>query len=137
MLYPEGCEDQISLAGRLVKTILVAYFIYIIGVHFLYTLINSDNLTFLIMSHKIIFKFLSASFSVFVHSEYQVKKMPHGVRCAKVNSCPEKHSPDSACSMEYSSSRLSSPEHLGEGISKTQIEDLHNHFSNCNGSLMR
>uniref|UniRef100_A0A9J8BSQ1 Mitogen-activated protein kinase binding protein 1 n=1 Tax=Cyprinus carpio carpio TaxID=630221 RepID=A0A9J8BSQ1_CYPCA len=47
-------------------------------------------------------------------SEYQVKKPPHGVRCAKVNSFPEKQSPDSACSMEYSSSHLSSPEHPGE-----------------------
>ncbi len=46
MLYPEGCEDQISLAGRSVKTILVAYFIYIIGGHFQYTLIHSDNLSY-------------------------------------------------------------------------------------------
>ncbi|ROJ78807.1 Mitogen-activated protein kinase-binding protein 1 [Anabarilius grahami] len=68
VLYPEGCEDQISLAG----------------------------------------------------SEYQVKKLPHGVRCAKVNSCPEKQSPDSACSMEYSSSRLSSPEHPGEDSEPTE-----------------
>ncbi|XP_067223200.1 mitogen-activated protein kinase-binding protein 1 isoform X3 [Chanodichthys erythropterus] len=68
VLYPEGCEDQTSLAG----------------------------------------------------SEYQVKKLPHGVRCAKVNSCPEKQSPDSACSMEYSSSRLSSPEHPGEDSEPTE-----------------
>ncbi|XP_026142279.1 mitogen-activated protein kinase-binding protein 1 isoform X1 [Carassius auratus] len=68
VLYPEGCEDQISLAG----------------------------------------------------SEYQVKKLPHGVRCAKVNSCHEKQSPDSACSMEYSSSRLSSPEHPGEDSEPTE-----------------
>ncbi|XP_051723253.1 mitogen-activated protein kinase-binding protein 1 isoform X2 [Ctenopharyngodon idella] len=68
VLYPEECEDQISLAG----------------------------------------------------SEYQVKKLPHGVRCAKVNSCPEKQSPDSACSMEYSSSRLSSPEHPGEDSEPTE-----------------
>ncbi|XP_016129509.1 mitogen-activated protein kinase-binding protein 1 isoform X1 [Sinocyclocheilus grahami] len=68
VLYPEGCEDQISLAG----------------------------------------------------SEYQVKKLPHGVRCAKVNSCPEKQSPDSACSMEYSSSRLSSPERPGEDSEPTE-----------------
>ncbi|XP_051579389.1 mitogen-activated protein kinase-binding protein 1-like isoform X1 [Myxocyprinus asiaticus] len=68
VLYPEGCEDQTSLAG----------------------------------------------------SEYQVKKIPHGVRCAKVNSCPEKQSPDSACSMEYSSSCLSSPEHPGEDSEPTE-----------------
>ncbi|XP_073683651.1 mitogen-activated protein kinase-binding protein 1 [Garra rufa] len=68
VLYPEGCEDQISFAG----------------------------------------------------SEYQVKKLPHGVRCVKVNSCPEKQSPDSACSMEYSSSRLSSPEHPGEDSEPTE-----------------
>uniref|UniRef100_A0A8C2CQW7 Mitogen-activated protein kinase binding protein 1 n=1 Tax=Cyprinus carpio TaxID=7962 RepID=A0A8C2CQW7_CYPCA len=59
-------------------------------------------------------------FSLFVRSEYQVKKLPHGVRCAKVNSCPEKQSPDSACSMEYSSSRLSSPEHPGEDSEPTE-----------------
>ncbi|KAK7142695.1 hypothetical protein R3I94_012145 [Phoxinus phoxinus] len=68
VLYPEGCEDQISLAG----------------------------------------------------SEYQVKRLPHGVRCTKVNSCPEKQSPDSACSMDYSSSRLSSPEHPGEDSEPTE-----------------
>ncbi|XP_073784304.1 mitogen-activated protein kinase-binding protein 1 isoform X10 [Danio rerio] len=68
VLYPEGCEDQSSLAG----------------------------------------------------SEYQVKKLPHGVRCTKVNTCPEKQSPDSACSMEYSSSRLSSPEHPGEDSEPTE-----------------
>ncbi|XP_016342738.1 mitogen-activated protein kinase-binding protein 1-like isoform X3 [Sinocyclocheilus anshuiensis] len=53
-------------------------------------------------------------------SEYQVKKLPHGVRCAKVNSSPEKQSPDSACSMEYSSSHLSSPEHPGEDSEPTE-----------------
>lgn len=56
-------------------------------------------------------------------SEYQVKRLPLGMRCAKVNSCPEKQSPDSACSMEYSSSRLSSPEHPGEGI-KNQTKNM-------------
>ncbi|XP_051502996.1 mitogen-activated protein kinase-binding protein 1-like isoform X2 [Myxocyprinus asiaticus] len=68
VLYPEGCDDQISLAD----------------------------------------------------SEYQVKRFPHGARYAKVNSCPEKQSPDSACSMEYSSSRLSSPEHPGEDSEPTE-----------------
>ncbi|XP_073726086.1 mitogen-activated protein kinase-binding protein 1 isoform X2 [Misgurnus anguillicaudatus] len=68
VLYPEGCEDQISLAG----------------------------------------------------SEYQVKSLAPGMRCAKVNSCPEKQSPDSACSIEYSSSCLSSPEHPGEDSEPTE-----------------
>ncbi|XP_052010183.1 mitogen-activated protein kinase-binding protein 1-like [Xyrauchen texanus] len=68
VLYPEGCDDQISLAD----------------------------------------------------SEYQVKRLPHGARYAKVNSCPEKQSPDSACSMEYSSSHLSSPEHPGEDSEPTE-----------------
>uniref|UniRef100_A0A8C1W6V3 Mitogen-activated protein kinase binding protein 1 n=1 Tax=Cyprinus carpio TaxID=7962 RepID=A0A8C1W6V3_CYPCA len=63
---------------------------------------------------------IPSPFSLFVRSEYQVKKLPHGVRCAKVNSCPEKQSPDSACSMEYSSSRLSSPEHPGEDSEPTE-----------------
>ncbi|XP_059374553.1 mitogen-activated protein kinase-binding protein 1-like isoform X3 [Carassius carassius] len=53
-------------------------------------------------------------------SEYQVKNLPHGVRCAKVNSFPEKQSPDSACFMEYSSSHLSSPEHPGEDSEPTE-----------------
>jgi len=64
---------------------------------------------------EMILKCLSTPLSLFVYSEYQVKKLPHGVRCAKVNSCSEKQSPDSACSMDYSSSLLSSPEHPGEG----------------------
>uniref|UniRef100_A0A671MJ74 Mitogen-activated protein kinase-binding protein 1-like n=1 Tax=Sinocyclocheilus anshuiensis TaxID=1608454 RepID=A0A671MJ74_9TELE len=71
-------------------------------------------------TQDMILKYLSAPFSLFVRSEYQVKKLPHGVRCAKVNSCPEKQSPDSACSMEYSSSRLSSPERPGEDSEPTE-----------------
>uniref|UniRef100_A0A671LDW5 Mitogen-activated protein kinase-binding protein 1-like n=1 Tax=Sinocyclocheilus anshuiensis TaxID=1608454 RepID=A0A671LDW5_9TELE len=71
-------------------------------------------------TQDMILKNLSALFSLFVHSEYQVKKLPHGVRCAKVNSSPEKQSPDSACSMEYSSSHLSSPEHPGEDSEPTE-----------------
>ncbi|XP_026085579.1 mitogen-activated protein kinase-binding protein 1-like isoform X3 [Carassius auratus] len=53
-------------------------------------------------------------------SEYQVKKLSHGVRCAKGNSFPEKQSPDSACFTEYSSSHLSSPEHPGEDSETTE-----------------
>ncbi|XP_066525268.1 mitogen-activated protein kinase-binding protein 1 isoform X2 [Hoplias malabaricus] len=53
-------------------------------------------------------------------SEYQVKELAYGVRVPKVNSCPEKQSPDSACSMDYSNSRLSSPEHPGEDSEPTE-----------------
>lgn len=48
-------------------------------------------------------------------SEYQVKELGHGVRLHKGNACSEKQSPDSACSMDYSNSRLSSPDQPGEG----------------------
>ncbi|XP_017555318.1 mitogen-activated protein kinase-binding protein 1 isoform X2 [Pygocentrus nattereri] len=68
VLYPEGYEDRVSLAG----------------------------------------------------SEYQVKELAYGVRLPKGNSCPEKQSPDSACSMDYSNSRLSSPEHPGEDSEPTE-----------------
>ncbi|XP_036449006.1 mitogen-activated protein kinase-binding protein 1 [Colossoma macropomum] len=53
-------------------------------------------------------------------SEYQVKELAYGVRLPKGNSCPEKQSPDSACSMDYSNSRLSSPEHPGEDSEPTE-----------------
>ncbi|KAM9466086.1 mitogen-activated protein kinase-binding protein 1 isoform 2-T2 [Clarias gariepinus] len=68
VLYPEGCEDRVSLAG----------------------------------------------------SEYQVKELAHGLRLAKGNSCPEKQSPDSACSMDYSNSHLSSPDQHGEDSEPTE-----------------
>ncbi|XP_060790380.1 mitogen-activated protein kinase-binding protein 1 isoform X2 [Neoarius graeffei] len=68
VLYPEGCEDRVSLAG----------------------------------------------------SEYQVKELAHGVRLPKGNSCPEKQSPDSACSMDYSNSHLSSPDQPGEDSEPTE-----------------
>ncbi|XP_022528685.2 mitogen-activated protein kinase-binding protein 1 isoform X1 [Astyanax mexicanus] len=68
VLYPEGSEDRISLAG----------------------------------------------------SEYQVKEFAYGMRRPKENSCPEKQSPDSACSMDYSNSCLSSPEHPGEDSEPTE-----------------
>uniref|UniRef100_A0A8C1ERG0 Mitogen-activated protein kinase binding protein 1 n=1 Tax=Cyprinus carpio carpio TaxID=630221 RepID=A0A8C1ERG0_CYPCA len=86
-----------------------------------HTLRYKANHSFVAFHHfEMIFKYLSVLFSLFVHSEYQVKKPPHGVRCAKVNSFPEKQSPDSACSMEYSSSHLSSPEHPGEDSEPTE-----------------
>ncbi|XP_072545475.1 mitogen-activated protein kinase-binding protein 1 isoform X2 [Salminus brasiliensis] len=68
VLYPEGCEDRVSLAG----------------------------------------------------CEYQVKEFAFGMRMPKGNLCPEKQSPDSACSMDYSNSRLSSPEHPGEDSEPTE-----------------
>ncbi|KAF4084126.1 hypothetical protein AMELA_G00125290 [Ameiurus melas] len=68
VLYPQGCQDRVSLAG----------------------------------------------------SEYQVKELAHGVKLAKGNSCPEKQSPDSACSMDYSNSRLSSPDQPGEDSEPTE-----------------
>ncbi|KAK3537221.1 hypothetical protein QTP70_003379 [Hemibagrus guttatus] len=68
VLYPEGCEDRVSLAG----------------------------------------------------SEYQVKELAHDMRLPKGNPCPEKQSPDSACSMDYSNSRLSSPDQPGEDSEPTE-----------------
>ncbi|XP_056401846.1 mitogen-activated protein kinase-binding protein 1 isoform X2 [Hyla sarda] len=44
-------------------------------------------------------------------SEFEVKGLPHG---SYPDVMQEKHSPDSACSVDYSSSRLSSPEHPNE-----------------------
>ncbi|XP_073494928.1 mitogen-activated protein kinase-binding protein 1 isoform X5 [Phyllobates terribilis] len=44
-------------------------------------------------------------------SEFEVKGLPCGVY---PNDLQEKHSPDSACSVDYCSSRLSSPEHPNE-----------------------
>ncbi|XP_071971790.1 mitogen-activated protein kinase-binding protein 1 isoform X6 [Engystomops pustulosus] len=44
-------------------------------------------------------------------SEFEVKGLPHG---GYPDVLQEKHSPDSACSVDYSSSRLSSPEHPNE-----------------------
>ncbi|XP_075050712.1 mitogen-activated protein kinase-binding protein 1-like isoform X2 [Mixophyes fleayi] len=43
-------------------------------------------------------------------SEFEVKGLPH----RGYHDVQEKHSPDSACSVDYSSSRLSSPEHPNE-----------------------
>ncbi|XP_052552196.1 mitogen-activated protein kinase-binding protein 1 isoform X4 [Tympanuchus pallidicinctus] len=55
-------------------------------------------------------------------SEYQVKALPHGKlnRSYQTNGCPDKHSPDSACSVDYSSSRLSSPDHPNEDSESTE-----------------
>lgn len=50
-------------------------------------------------------------------SEFQVQAPARGTlgRVYPSNRGSEKHSPDSACSVDYSSSRLSSPEHPNEG----------------------
>ncbi|NWX43378.1 MABP1 protein, partial [Steatornis caripensis] len=55
-------------------------------------------------------------------SEFQVKALPHGKlsRDYQSNGCPDKHSPDSACSVDYSSSRLSSPDHPNEDSESTE-----------------
>ncbi|NXQ76800.1 MABP1 protein, partial [Quiscalus mexicanus] len=55
-------------------------------------------------------------------SEFQVKALPHGKLCRgyQSNGCPDKHSPDSACSVDYSSSRLSSPDHPNEDSEGTE-----------------
>ncbi|KAM7108487.1 mitogen-activated protein kinase-binding protein 1 isoform 4-T5 [Ciconia maguari] len=55
-------------------------------------------------------------------SEFQVKALPHGKlsRGYHTNGCPDKHSPDSACSVDYSSSRLSSPDHPNEDSESTE-----------------
>uniref|UniRef100_A0A8B9DTA2 Mitogen-activated protein kinase binding protein 1 n=1 Tax=Anser cygnoides TaxID=8845 RepID=A0A8B9DTA2_ANSCY len=54
--------------------------------------------------------------------EFQVKALPHGKlnRNYHSNGCPDKHSPDSACSVDYSSSRLSSPDHPNEDSESTE-----------------
>ncbi|NXC39556.1 MABP1 protein, partial [Penelope pileata] len=56
------------------------------------------------------------------NSEFQVKALPHGKlnRGYHSNGCPDKHSPDSACSVDYSSSRLSSPDHPNEDSESTE-----------------
>ncbi|XP_051477038.1 mitogen-activated protein kinase-binding protein 1 isoform X3 [Apus apus] len=55
-------------------------------------------------------------------SEFQVKASAHGKlsRDYHSNGCPDKHSPDSACSVDYSSSRLSSPDHPNEDSESTE-----------------
>ncbi|KAK2533185.1 Mapkbp1 [Columba livia] len=55
-------------------------------------------------------------------SEFQVKALSHGKlsRDYHSNGCPDKHSPDSACSVDYSSSRLSSPDQPNEDSESTE-----------------
>ncbi|XP_068110394.1 mitogen-activated protein kinase-binding protein 1 isoform X2 [Hyperolius riggenbachi] len=49
-------------------------------------------------------------------SEFEVRGLPRG----GYDDVQEKHSPDSACSVDYSSSRLSSPEHPNEDSESTE-----------------
>ncbi|KAM9646613.1 mitogen-activated protein kinase-binding protein 1 [Trichechus inunguis] len=55
-------------------------------------------------------------------SEFQVQAPPRGTlgRVYPGSRGSEKHSPDSACSVDYSSSRLSSPEHPNEDSESTE-----------------
>ncbi|XP_078518404.1 mitogen-activated protein kinase-binding protein 1 [Lissotriton helveticus] len=57
-----------------------------------------------------------------ISSEFQVKEIPQGKsgRDYQGNGCQDKNSPDSACSMDYCSSRLSSPEHPNEDSESTE-----------------
>ncbi|XP_077178906.1 mitogen-activated protein kinase-binding protein 1 isoform X2 [Paroedura picta] len=59
-----------------------------------------------------------------ISSEFQVKAFPHGKlgRGYHSNGCPDKHSPDSACSVDYSSSRLSSPNEDSESTEPLSID---------------
>nr|XP_020649381.1 mitogen-activated protein kinase-binding protein 1 isoform X1 [Pogona vitticeps] len=59
-----------------------------------------------------------------ISSEFQVKALPHGKlgRAYNSNGCPDKHSPDSACSMDYSSSRLSSPNEDSESTEPLSVD---------------
>ncbi|KAG5857176.1 hypothetical protein ANANG_G00016330 [Anguilla anguilla] len=83
VLYPDGCEDRVSLAG----------------------------------------------------SEYQVKELPHGPlgRFYHGSEGHEKHSPDSACSVDYSSSRLSSPDRPREDSEATEPLSVDGNSSELEG----
>ncbi|XP_042194064.1 mitogen-activated protein kinase-binding protein 1 [Callorhinchus milii] len=55
-----------------------------------------------------------------IESEYQVKELQGVVLRKDCRSVVEKHSPDSACSLDYCSSHLSSPEHPHEDSECTE-----------------
>ncbi|XP_032085132.1 mitogen-activated protein kinase-binding protein 1 isoform X2 [Thamnophis elegans] len=59
-----------------------------------------------------------------ISSDFQVKALPHGKlgRGYNSNEGPDKHSPDSACSMDYSSSRLSSPNEDSESTEPLSVD---------------
>lgn len=50
-------------------------------------------------------------FYIYFFSEFRIRGLP----LDGYDDVQEKHSPDSACSVDYSSSRLSSPDHPNEG----------------------
>ncbi|XP_036397625.1 mitogen-activated protein kinase-binding protein 1 isoform X1 [Megalops cyprinoides] len=68
-------------------------------------------------------------------SEYQVRERPHGplIRCYHRNECHDKHSPDSACSVDYSSSRLSSPDQPREDSEATEPLSMDGNSSELEG----
>ncbi|KAM6461057.1 mitogen-activated protein kinase-binding protein 1 isoform 2-T2 [Liasis olivaceus] len=59
-----------------------------------------------------------------ISSEFQVKALPHGKLSRGYSSRegPDKHSPDSACSVDYSSSRLSSPNEDSESTEPLSVD---------------
>ncbi|XP_070613499.1 mitogen-activated protein kinase-binding protein 1 isoform X3 [Erythrolamprus reginae] len=59
-----------------------------------------------------------------ISSDFQVKALPHGKlgRSYNSNEGPDKHSPDSACSVDYSSSRLSSPNEDSESTEPLSVD---------------
>ncbi|KAM3853923.1 mitogen-activated protein kinase-binding protein 1 isoform 2-T2 [Vipera latastei] len=59
-----------------------------------------------------------------ISSDFQVKALPHGKLGRGYNSIegPDKHSPDSACSVDYSSSRLSSPNEDSESTEPLSVD---------------
>ncbi|KAJ8399504.1 hypothetical protein AAFF_G00412160 [Aldrovandia affinis] len=68
-------------------------------------------------------------------SEYLVKERPHGPfgKCYHGNECHDKQSPDSACSVEYSSSRLSSPDRPREDSEATEPLSVDGNSSDLEG----
>ncbi|XP_051775691.1 mitogen-activated protein kinase-binding protein 1 isoform X3 [Erpetoichthys calabaricus] len=65
-------------------------------------------------------------------SEYQVKELPLG-KLGRAYHCHDKHSPDSACSMDYSSSRLSSPDRPKEDSEVTEPLSMDGNSSELEG----
>ncbi|KAK9409726.1 mitogen-activated protein kinase-binding protein 1 [Crotalus adamanteus] len=59
-----------------------------------------------------------------ISSDFQVKALPHGKLGRSYNSIegPDKHSPDSACSVDYNSSRLSSPNEDSESTEPLSVD---------------
>ncbi|KAL4656482.1 mitogen-activated protein kinase-binding protein 1 isoform X2 [Arapaima gigas] len=67
--------------------------------------------------------------------EYQVKELPHSLlgRRYSGRECHDKHSPDSACSVDYSISRLSSPDQPGEDSEATEPLSVDGNSSELEG----